>query len=81
MKKNDLKSMGKSFTKYILIIGALLILLDFTFHRHEYFSFAEIYGFPAFFGFVSFVFIPIIFKIFEPKLSLGLLFDSIQPNL
>ena len=59
MKKNDLKSMGKSFTKYILIIGALLILLDFTFHRHEYFSFAEIYGFPAFFGFVSFVFIVI----------------------
>ena len=47
MKKSDLTSMGKSFTKYILIIGALLILLDFTFHRHEYFSFAEIYGFPA----------------------------------
>ena len=62
MKKNDLKSMGKSFTKYILIIGALLILLDFTFHRHEYFSFAEIYGFPAFFGFISFVFIVMLGK-------------------
>ncbi len=62
MKKNDLKSMGKSFTKYILIIGALLILLDFTFQRHEYFSFVEIYGFPAFFGFVSFVFIVMLGK-------------------
>tara|TARA_B000000441_G_scaffold22054_1_gene13347 strand:+ start:2772 stop:3005 length:234 start_codon:yes stop_codon:yes gene_type:complete len=62
MKKNDLKSMGKSFTKCSDYKYALLILLDFTFHRHEYFSFAEIYGFPAFFGFVSFVFIVMLGK-------------------
>jgi len=62
MKKNDLKKFGEIFTKYILIISLLLILLDFTFHRHGYFSFEEIYGFPAFFGFISFVFIVLVGK-------------------
>jgi len=62
MSKNNLKTFAKYFTKTLIIISILLVGIDFTFHRHAYFALEEIYGFPAFFGFVSFIFIVLVGK-------------------
>ena len=34
-------------------IGILLLLLDLWIHRHEQWSFAEVFGFHGFYGFVA----------------------------
>ena len=60
--KDTLKILAKYFTQFIIAIAAFLILIDFTIHRHAYFSLEEIYGFPAAFGFISFVFIVLVGK-------------------
>ena len=62
MSKNNLKTFAKYFIKIIILISILLVGIDFTFHRHAYFTLEEIYGFPAFFGFVSFIFIVLLGK-------------------
>jgi len=62
MSQNNLKKFAKHFTRIIIIISILLVLIDFTIHRHAYFALEEIYGFPALFGFVSFVFIVLVGK-------------------
>ena len=46
----------------IIAVAGLLIIIDFTIHRHAYFHLEEIIGFPAIFGFICFVFIVIVGK-------------------
>ena len=62
MKNNNLKTYAKYFSQFIIAIAGLLVIIDFTIHRHAYFYLEEIIGFPAIFGFVCFVFIVIIGK-------------------
>tara|TARA_Y100001936_G_C15680122_1_gene460673 strand:- start:147 stop:380 length:234 start_codon:yes stop_codon:yes gene_type:complete len=62
MKNNNLKTYAKYFTQFIIAIAGLLLIIDFTIHRHSYFLLEEIIGFPAIFGFICFVFIVIVGK-------------------
>jgi len=62
MRNNNLKAYAKYFSQFIIAIAGLLLIIDFTIHRHAYFYLEEIIGFPAIFGFVCFVFIVIIGK-------------------
>lgn len=48
MSQNNLKTLAKHFTRIIIIISILLVLIDFTFHRHAYFALEEIYGFQPY---------------------------------
>ena len=38
MSQNNLKTLAKHFTRIIIIISILLVLIDFIFHRHAYFA-------------------------------------------
>jgi hypothetical protein len=62
MINNNLKTYAKYFTQFIIAVAGLLLIIDFTIHRHAYFHLEEIIGFPAMFGFICFVFIVIVGK-------------------
>ena len=35
MKNNNLKTYAKYFTQFIIAVAGLLLIIDFTIHRHE----------------------------------------------
>jgi len=37
MKNNNLKTYAKYFTQFIISVAGLLLIIDFTIHRHAYF--------------------------------------------
>ena len=41
MSQNNLKKFAKHFTRIIIIISILLVLIDFTIHRHAYFALGQ----------------------------------------
>ena len=58
--RNDnqkLKLMGKVFIYFIIIISILLVISEFIFHRHGETKIDNFLLFPAFFGFIAFIFI------------------------
>ena len=73
MKNNNLKTYAKYFTQFIIAAAGLLLIIDFTIHRHAYFHLEEIIGFPAMFGFICFVFIVIVGKHLRKILMLSLI--------
>jgi len=61
-KKSDnsiisLKKLGDIFTKFLIFVAILLFIIEVLFHRHGEYSLEESFMFPAFFGFVAFIFI------------------------
>ena len=45
MKNNNLKTYAKYFSQFIIAIAGILLIIDFTIHRHAYFHLEEIIGF------------------------------------
>ena len=56
MKNNNLKTYAKYFTQFIIAVAGLLLIIDFTIHRHAYFHLEEIIGFPGYVWFYLFCF-------------------------
>ena len=57
MQKLSLKKIGKWFSLIILFVCALMIIAEFVFHRYGETKTEDILLFPAFFGFLAFIFI------------------------
>ena len=53
----DLARLGSRFTRFLLVIAAILLVLEFIVHRHGETHIEESFMFPAIYGFIAFVFI------------------------
>ena len=56
-QKTALQWLGSRFTAILLAIAALLVVLEFIFHRHGEVAAEDFPLFPALFGFLAFLFI------------------------
>ena len=56
-KTADMKKMGMIFTKALLAIAVILVILEVFLHRHGVAAIEDSFMFPAIFGFFAFVFI------------------------
>ena len=56
-QKTALQRLGSRFTAILLAIAALLVVLEFIFHRHGEVAAEDFPLFPALFGFLAFLFI------------------------
>ncbi|MDB2389964.1 hypothetical protein N9X12_01915 [Alphaproteobacteria bacterium] len=59
----DLTRLGSRFTRFLLVIALILLVLEFIVHRHGETHLEESFMFPAIYGFIAFVFIVEIGKI------------------
>ena len=56
-QKTALQRFGSRFTAILLAIAAVLVVLEFIFHRHGEVAAEDFPLFPALFGFLAFLFI------------------------
>ena len=56
-QKTALQRLGSRFTAILLAIAALLVVLEFIFHRHGEVAAEDFPLFPALFGFLAFLFL------------------------
>ena len=56
-QKIALQRLGSRFTAILLAIAAVLVVLEFIFHRHGEVAAEDFPLFPALFGFLAFLFI------------------------
>jgi branched-subunit amino acid permease len=56
-QKTILQRLGSRFTAILLAIAAVLVVLEFIFHRHGEVAAEDFPLFPALFGFLAFLFI------------------------
>ncbi|MDA9639703.1 hypothetical protein N9E91_04920 [Alphaproteobacteria bacterium] len=54
---NALKKLGSGFTRVLLAIAVVLVVLEFIVHRHGEVALEDIPLFPAIYGFLAFVLI------------------------
>ena len=54
---DNLKKMGKHFTRILLGIAIILVILELFLHRHGIAAIEDSFMFPAIFGFLAFLFI------------------------
>lgn len=59
----DLNRLGSRFTRFLLIIAVILLVVEFLVHRHGETYLEESFMFPAIFGFIAFIFIVEVGKI------------------
>ena len=59
----DLACMGSRFTRFLLVIAVILMVLEFVIHRHGETHLEESFMFPAIYGFIAFIFIVEVGKI------------------
>ena len=59
----DLTSLGSRFTRFLLVIAIILLVVEFLVHRHGETHLEESFMFPAIFGFIAFIFIVEVGKI------------------
>ena len=52
-----MQKMGRSFTRFLLIIAITLAALELFLHRHGVAPIEDTFMFPAMFGFLAFIFI------------------------
>ena len=54
---SDLQRLGKHFTRFLLGIAIILVILELFLHRHGVAPIENSFMFPAIFGFLAFMFI------------------------
>jgi len=59
----DLTRLGRHFTRFLLVIAIILLVVEFLVHRHGETHLEESFMFPAIFGFIAFIFIVEVGKI------------------
>ena len=59
----DLNRLGSRFTRFLLVIAVILLVVEFLVHRHGETHLEESFMFPAIFGFIAFIFIVEVGKI------------------
>ena len=59
----DLARLGSRFTRFLLAMVIILLVLEFVIHRHGETHLEEAFMFPAIYGFIAFVFIVEVGKI------------------
>lgn len=59
----DLNRLGGRFTRFLLVIAVILLIVEFLVHRHGETHLEESFMFPAIFGFIAFIFIVEVGKI------------------
>lgn len=59
----DLARLGSRFTRFLLVIALILMVLEFVVHRHGETHLEESFMFPAIYGFIAFIFIVEVGKI------------------
>ena len=59
----DLARLGSRFTRFLLVIVLILMVLEFVVHRHGETHLEESFMFPAIYGFIAFIFIVEVGKI------------------
>ena len=59
----DLTHLGSRFTRFLLVIAIILLVVEFLVHRHGETHLEESFMFPAIFGFIAFIFIVEVGKI------------------
>lgn len=59
----DLTRLGRRFTRFLVVIAIILLVVEFLVHRHGETHLEESFMFPAIFGFIAFIFIVEVGKI------------------
>lgn len=59
----DLNRLGSRFTRFLLVVAVILLVVEFLVHRHGETHLEESFMFPAIFGFIAFIFIVEVGKI------------------
>ena len=59
----DLNRLGIRFTRFLLVVAVILLVVEFLVHRHGETHLEESFMFPAIFGFIAFIFIVEVGKI------------------
>lgn len=59
----DLARLGSRFTRFLLVIAFILMVLEFIVHRHGETHIEDSFMFPAIYGFIAFIFIVEVGKI------------------